>query len=250
MKTIMTIIIMMIGSLCHGQSNYFKLFDDNKIITEKEFNLQFKSLVNNLAKDYSLTPIIYHKNFVGDSIINYVRFQKTWWGDKKVDPSKFEMIYKQDTLLLFLDRQLPEFTLRDLNGKYFNSSKLLGKPTLINFWNKGCSPCIQEIPELNELQKKYAGKVNFISIAIDDPESVKDFIIKRPYGFYHLVTDSKFYKNTFKISFIPVNMFLDKKGYVRQVRILISPEYDKTTGKVIKSSDHEFDKILDELIKL
>ena len=46
-------------------------------------------MVKALPKDYSLTPIIYHKYSINNSIINYVTFKEIWWGDKKIDQEQF-----------------------------------------------------------------------------------------------------------------------------------------------------------------
>ncbi|MBC8142282.1 MAG: TlpA family protein disulfide reductase [Armatimonadetes bacterium] len=40
-------------------------------------------------------------------------------------------------------------------GKPFALSDYRGKVVLINFWGEWCPPCVQEIPDLVSLQKKY-----------------------------------------------------------------------------------------------
>ncbi|GHD65552.1 TlpA family protein disulfide reductase [Jeongeupia chitinilytica] len=65
--------------------------------------------------------------------------------------------------------------LKDLSGKPQKLATLQGKPLVVNYWATWCSPCREEIPEFVTLSKKYAGKVNFVGIAIDDAKSVGDF---------------------------------------------------------------------------
>ncbi|QZA81920.1 TlpA family protein disulfide reductase [Deefgea piscis] len=67
-------------------------------------------------------------------------------------------------------------SLPDLTGKPQALSQWRGKPLVINYWATWCGPCRQEMPELIELQAKYAGKVQFIGIAIDDAAAVSAFI--------------------------------------------------------------------------
>lgn len=43
-----------------------------------------------------------------------------------------------------------------------------GKPLLVNFWATWCVPCRQEFPELVEIDKEYKGKIDFITISLDD----------------------------------------------------------------------------------
>jgi thiol-disulfide isomerase/thioredoxin len=46
-----------------------------------------------------------------------------------------------------------------------------GKVTLVVFWATWCVPCIEEIPQLKDLQKRFAPRgFRVIAINIDDPE--------------------------------------------------------------------------------
>lgn len=43
-----------------------------------------------------------------------------------------------------------------------------GKPLLVNFWATWCVPCREEFPELVEIDKEFKGKIDFITISLDD----------------------------------------------------------------------------------
>ncbi|MEJ7849634.1 MAG: TlpA disulfide reductase family protein [Pyrinomonadaceae bacterium] len=43
-----------------------------------------------------------------------------------------------------------------------------GKPLLINFWATWCEPCREEFPELVKIDNDYKGRINFITISLDD----------------------------------------------------------------------------------
>jgi thiol-disulfide isomerase/thioredoxin len=77
------------------------------------------------------------------------------------DFDPYKIIFVQDSLYLLLDEALPDFQLRDSNDKIFSSDKLMGRPTLINFWTTSNG---YEIPQLNLLKKEYGESVNFIAI--------------------------------------------------------------------------------------
>lgn len=47
-----------------------------------------------------------------------------------------------------------------------------GKPLLVNFWATWCDPCREEFPDLVKLDAEYRGKIDFITISIDDPEEI------------------------------------------------------------------------------
>lgn len=61
--------------------------------------------------------------------------------------------------------QVDEVTIKDL-------LKPNGKPLLINFWATWCIPCREEFPDLVELDKKFKGKIDFITISLDDPAEI------------------------------------------------------------------------------
>jgi thiol-disulfide isomerase/thioredoxin len=63
----------------------------------------------------------------------------------------------------------------DLKGKPQASKQWQGKLLIVNYWATWCGPCRQEMPEMVELQKKYAGKVQFVGIAIDEAEPAAVF---------------------------------------------------------------------------
>lgn len=249
MRIIFTLSILLIATISYGQSNYFKLPSDT-IYNEIDFNLHFKSMVKALPNDYSLTPIIYHKYQINDSIINYMTFNKIWWGDIKINQSNFEIKYKQDSLFLNLYKKLPEFDLVDLSGKSFNSSQLMGEPTLITYWATGCTGCIEEFPQLDKLREKYGDKVNFIAICFNSSDEIIGILKKNPLNFYHLANGRNYASNILKTNCISVNLFLDKNGYIREIKSALPVEFDKTTSAPKMTNNLGFDKILEKLTKL
>lgn len=47
-----------------------------------------------------------------------------------------------------------------------------GKPVLINFWATWCDPCREEFPDLVKFDNEFKGKIDFITISLDDPEDI------------------------------------------------------------------------------
>lgn len=70
-------------------------------------------------------------------------------------------------------------TLPDAAGATQNLAQWKGKNLIVNFWAPWCAPCVQEMPELSELQTEVAGKnVQVIGIGIDSPTNIAQFASK------------------------------------------------------------------------
>ncbi len=71
--------------------------------------------------------------------------------------------------------ELPAFSYPDLDGRQRHSSEFADKVVVLNFWATWCPPCRKETPAFIELQKAFADQVQFVGIAIDDAEPVREF---------------------------------------------------------------------------
>ena len=47
-----------------------------------------------------------------------------------------------------------------------------GKPLLVNFWATWCDPCREEFPDLVKLDAEYRGKIDFITISLDELKEI------------------------------------------------------------------------------
>ena len=76
-------------------------------------------------------------------------------------------------------KAMQELKLLDLDGKPYDAAKLKGSVLVLDFWATWCKPCINEIPELNRLQEKYASKglkVVGVTMASGAAPEVKPFV--------------------------------------------------------------------------
>lgn len=53
-----------------------------------------------------------------------------------------------------------------------------GKPLLINFWATWCDPCREEFPDLVKIDQHFKGKIDFITISLDDLAEIKTSVPK------------------------------------------------------------------------
>jgi thiol-disulfide isomerase/thioredoxin len=43
-----------------------------------------------------------------------------------------------------------------------------GKPLVVNFWATWCEPCREEFPDLVKIDAEYKGKIDFVTVSLDD----------------------------------------------------------------------------------
>ena len=56
---------------------------------------------------------------------------------------------------------------QEKNLENFSISAYKGKWLVINYWAEWCAPCIKEIPELNELNERFSGKLTLLAVNFD-----------------------------------------------------------------------------------
>ena len=77
---------------------------------------------------------------------------------------------------------VPEFTVRTLDGTTITEADLAGRATIVNFWNTWCVPCVQEQPALAKFGKAHADddSVELLAIVRDDTRAaVEDWVASR-----------------------------------------------------------------------
>lgn len=68
-----------------------------------------------------------------------------------------------------LPRPAPAFEAVGLDGASFSSEALEGQWTLLDFWATWCQPCVNDLPKLTELHRRYAEQgFAVVGISIDE----------------------------------------------------------------------------------
>ncbi|MES2024750.1 MAG: TlpA disulfide reductase family protein [Pseudomonadota bacterium] len=69
--------------------------------------------------------------------------------------------------------------LEDSNSKMQPLSQWQGKTLIINFWATWCAPCVEEMPELTELQTELLPKnIQILGVGIDSANNIREFATK------------------------------------------------------------------------
>lgn len=111
-----------------------------------------------------------------------------------------------------------KFSLKDVDGNDIDNSVFKdNKLTLINLWGTFCSPCIEEMPDLQKIQDEYKGKVKVIGI-VDETETadqVKEVLKQKNITYTNIIANSDLGKQLVrKFDYVPVTLLVDSEGKV------------------------------------
>ncbi len=119
-----------------------------------------------------------------------------------------------------IQKPRPDFERPDLNGQTRRPAEWDGKLVLLNFWASWCTPCREEMPLLDETQRRHAGKgLQVVGIAADTAEATRTFLDEFPVGYPILVDDpslggdvSRDYGN--RMNVLPFTVLIGRDGRI------------------------------------
>jgi thiol-disulfide isomerase/thioredoxin len=131
----------------------------------------------------------------------------------------------------------PELKANDVAGAPRTLADYRGKVVLLNFWASWCPPCLREMPSMERLRVKMAGRPLAI-VALDSAEAAEEvnaFLSKMKLGFPILLDPDGSNTKRWKVFALPTTFLLDAEGRVRYA--LTGPtEWDEGEAlKVIES---------------
>jgi thiol-disulfide isomerase/thioredoxin len=115
----------------------------------------------------------------------------------------------------------PPLALRDLAGKEHKLADYKGKVVILNFWATWCDPCRDEMPAMQRLQDKLAGKP-FVILAVDygeGPPRIGEFLKKVPVRFTVLLDRDTSAATAWKVKVLPTTLVIDPEQKVRFVAV-------------------------------
>jgi len=121
--------------------------------------------------------------------------------------------------------------------------KLEGRVVVLEFWATWCTPCVKEIPRLNDLVERFRDRVQFISITDEQEPAIKQFLRHRPIkGWIGLDTDRSAFE-AYGVQSIPVTVIVQRDGRMaartRPERINASLLQDVIEGKELHPADDD-----------
>lgn len=112
---------------------------------------------------------------------------------------------------------MPYFNIADLEGNVINTENTKGKVVVFNFWFASCPPCIQEIPELNDVYEKYKNNdaVVFAAVTFEQEEKIAQF--QEKYNFkYPIIGNEITFSQKITKGGYPTNVVVKKDGAIQE----------------------------------
>lgn len=113
----------------------------------------------------------------------------------------------------------PELRAQDLAGVPKTLADYRGKVVLLNFWASWCPPCLREMPSMERLRVKMAGRpLEIVALnSAEAPEEVNAYLARMKLGFPILLDPDGSNTKRWKIFALPTTFMLDAEGRVRFV---------------------------------
>ena len=115
----------------------------------------------------------------------------------------------------------PGFQVNDLEGRPLSLAEAKGKIVLLNFWATWCGPCRAEVPDLVDLQKRYADKLEIIALATDeeDADEVRRFVLKSGINYRVAMAPDGVRREYGGIAALPTSFVIDSQGRIVQKHV-------------------------------
>ena len=118
--------------------------------------------------------------------------------------------------LVAQNKPFPHLSGPAVGGGTFDTSKLAGKPFILNVWATWCGPCAREQPELRLLQQHYGDRVGFMGIDYrDDSAAAKAWLEQFGVHYPSLSDPSGRFAKDLGFPFLPDTYVVDATGTIR-----------------------------------
>lgn len=141
--------------------------------------------------------------------------------------------------------KFPDFDKLDLNKNRITNEDIKNKITVINFWHVYCGPCIQEMPDLNELVAKYndSEKYRFIAFSVSSNKQITKLFKKKNIRFdYQQIPNSRDVEKMLGLVFNPVSFILDSDGTIIYMEVGYTAENIAQMDEILEEAGKKMPK--------
>ena len=128
----------------------------------------------------------------------------------------------------------PALVLKDLQGGTHDLAQYRGKVVLVNFWATWCEPCRDEIPSMQKLKRKFAGRP-FEILAVNLAESenkVSEFLRRLPFDFTIVLDRNSAARRDWNVKVLPTSFVVGPDG---RIRYSVVGDLDWTEESVVRN---------------
>jgi peroxiredoxin len=113
----------------------------------------------------------------------------------------------------------PDFNQKSISGQKIQLKKLQGKVVVVNFWAAWCSPCVRQLPYINELYLNYRNQgLVVLGVSVDEENSAINQQLQKLNLDYPILHDQKAkISKAFENLTMPSTVLIDKQGDIVQV---------------------------------
>ena len=103
-----------------------------------------------------------------------------------------------------------------MKGNTYSNEKIKGKFLILKCWFIGCTACVAEFPELNEIVASYKSRkdILFVSLASDPKENLVTFLSKKSIDYMTVPNARKYMTEDLGIQMYPTHIIVNKEGVI------------------------------------
>ena len=111
----------------------------------------------------------------------------------------------------------PALVLQDLEGRTHRLADYRGRVVVINFWATWCAPCRDEMPSIQSLKNRMAGRpFTVLAVNLDEPESrIRKFLSEVKLDFSVLLDPEKKSARAWGARILPSSFVVGPDGRIR-----------------------------------
>lgn len=116
--------------------------------------------------------------------------------------------------------EAPDFEVELLDGEKVALSDYLGKVVLLNFWATWCSPCVEEMPDIQELSKAYPDDVVVLAVNCNEEgDTVRSFIQEKGFTFPIGLDEKGEITTKYPTDGIPYTVIINGDGIIQKIHL-------------------------------
>ena len=225
--------------------------------------LQFHTIIYHLAKRLLHGKVLYF--FLAGEIIDDFqdgRFDQgeQRWAEFRQDnpyPAYTEAVEEvvRETSKFKPGQPAPDFTLDDLEGQSVSLSDFRGQAVFLDFWSRGCLPCIEDFPYLEQIKQQTQDQpVVFLSISLDSDATCHQAVEEHGLTGVHVCSPGGWQAavaQLYQIRSIPTYLLVDSDGLlagrvnsVWDVADVVARIEEVASGKVPSSKSNRSEMVI------